>query len=602
MAKLLLNLQNIHLTFGGKPVFDGAELMLSDDERMCLVGRNGSGKSTLLKIAAGLVEPDDGERWLQPGTTVRYLPQEPDLSSFTTVLDYVEAGLGPMDNPYRCRHYLGELGLSGEENPTNLSGGEMRKAALARTLAPEPDIVLLDEPTNHLDLPAIEWLEAELKASRSAFILISHDRRFLEALSNRTVWLDRGTAKRMDQGFAFFEEWRDKVLEEEEIEQHKLSQRIAAEEHWMRYGVTARRKRNVRRVDLLGTLRSERSEHVGNLGSVRLTAPTGDVSGRLVAEARKISKSFGDRVIVSNLDLLMLRGDRLGIVGPNGAGKTTLIKLLIGALQPDTGSIRLGTNLQVVTLDQSRQSLNPDSLLADVITGGRGNSVTINGETKHVVGYLKDFLFKPEQARTPVSVLSGGERARLILARELAKPSNFLILDEPTNDLDLETLDLLQEMLADYTGTILLVSHDRDFLDRVATSILMYEGGGQWTEYAGGYSDMVAQRGAGVNARDLKVVERERSVAIAQAPKPQAKRKLSFKEKYALETLPAKMKALDDELDKLSAKLSDASLFTRDPKGFEKIMHRLQAAQAEKHTAEEQWLELEVMREELEAG
>lgn len=602
MAKLLLNLQNIHLTFGGKPVFDGAELMLSDDERMCLVGRNGSGKSTLLKIAAGLVEPDDGERWLQPGTTVRYLPQEPDLSSFTTVLDYVEAGLGPMDNPYRCRHYLSELGLSGEENPTNLSGGEMRKAALARTLAPEPDIVLLDEPTNHLDLPAIEWLEAELKASRSAFILISHDRRFLEALSNRTVWLDRGTAKRMDQGFAFFEEWRDKVLEEEEIEQHKLSQRIAAEEHWMRYGVTARRKRNVRRVDLLGTLRSERSEHVGNLGSVRLTAPTGDVSGRLVAEARKISKSFGDRVIVSNLDLLMLRGDRLGIVGPNGAGKTTLIKLLIGALQPDTGSIRLGTNLQVVTLDQSRQSLNPDSLLADVITGGRGNSVTINGETKHVVGYLKDFLFKPEQARTPVSVLSGGERARLILARELAKPSNFLILDEPTNDLDLETLDLLQEMLADYTGTILLVSHDRDFLDRVATSILMYEGGGQWTEYAGGYSDMVAQRGAGVNARDLKVVERERSVAIAQAPKPQAKRKLSFKEKYALETLPAKMKALDDELDKLSAKLSDANLFTRDPKGFEKIMHRLQAAQAEKHTAEEQWLELEVMREELEAG
>ena len=602
MAKLLLNLQNIHLSFGGKPVFDGAELMLSDDERMCLVGRNGSGKSTLLKIAAGLVEPDDGERWLQPGTTVRYLPQEPDLSSFTTVLDYVEAGLGPMDNPYRCRHYLGELGLSGEENPTNLSGGEMRKAALARTLAPEPDIVLLDEPTNHLDLPAIEWLEAELKASRSAFILISHDRRFLEALSNRTVWLDRGTAKRMDQGFAFFEEWRDKVLEEEEIEQHKLSQRIAAEEHWMRYGLTARRKRNVRRVDLLGTLRSERSEHVGNLGSVRLTAPTGDVSGRLVAEARKISKSFGDRVIVSNLDLLMLRGDRLGIVGPNGAGKTTLIKLLIGALQPDTGSIRLGTNLQVVTLDQSRQSLNPDSLLADVITGGRGNSVTINGETKHVVGYLKDFLFKPEQARTPVSVLSGGERARLILARELAKPSNFLILDEPTNDLDLETLDLLQEMLADYTGTILLVSHDRDFLDRVATSILMYEGGGQWTEYAGGYSDMVAQRGAGVNARDLKVVERERSVAIAQAPKPQAKRKLSFKEKYALEILPAKMKALQDELDKLSAKLSDANLFTRDPKGFEKIMHRLQAAQAEKHTAEEQWLELEVMREELEAG
>ena len=601
MAKLLLNMQDIRLTFGGKPVLDGAELMLADDERMCLVGRNGSGKSTLLKIAAGLIQADDGERWLQPGTTVRYLPQEPDFTGFNTVLEYVEAGLGPTDNPYRCQHYLGELGLEGGENPANLSGGEMRRAALARILAPEPDIMLLDEPTNHLDLPAIEWLENELKASRSAFILISHDRRFLEALSNRTVWLDRGTARRMDQGFAYFEEWRDKVLEEEETEQHKLSQRIAAEEHWMRYGVTARRKRNVRRVGLLGALRSERREHVASLGSVRLTASSSDISGRLVAEARKISKSFDGREVISNLDLLMLRGDRLGIVGPNGAGKTTLIKLLTGALEPDAGTIRLGTNLQIVTLDQSRQSLDPDSLLADVITGGRGNSVTLNGETKHVVSYMKDFLFKPEQARTPVSVLSGGERARLILARELAKPSNFLILDEPTNDLDLETLDLLQEMLADYQGTILLVSHDRDFLDRVATSILMSEGDGRWTEYAGGYSDMVAQRGSGVDARDMKVVSRERGAGTAQVPKSREKRKLSFKEKFALETLPAKLKSLDDELARLSSKLGDADLFTRDPKSFENIMARLQAAQAEKHEAEEQWLELELMREELEA-
>ncbi len=543
MAKLLLNLQNIRLTFGGRPLLNGTDLMLADDERMCLVGRNGSGKSTLLKIAAGLIEPDAGEVWLQPGTTVRYLPQEPDFAGFSNVLDYVEAGLGPADSPYRCRHYLNELGLSGEENPATLSGGEMRRAALARTLAPAPDILLLDEPTNHLDLPAIEWLETELKSLRSAFILISHDRRFLENLSNRTVWLDRGSAKRMDRGFSEFEEWRDQVLEEEQIEQHKLAQRIATEEHWMRYGVTARRKRNVRRVGLLSTLRSERREHVGSLGSVSLTASTGDASGRLVAEAKKISKSFGERDIVSNLDLLVLRGDRLGIVGPNGAGKTTLIKMLTGALQPDSGSIRLGTNLQMVALDQSRQSLDPDALLADVITDRRGQSVTINGETKHVVGYMKDFLFKPEQARTPVSVLSGGERARLILARELAKPSNFLILDEPTNDLDLETLDLLQEMLGDYTGTILLVSHDRDFLDRVATSILMFEGDGKWTEYAGGYSDMVAQRGAGVEARDMKVAERERSSA-AQVSKPRAKRKLSFKEKFALESLPAKMTAL----------------------------------------------------------
>ena len=602
MARLLLNLQDIHLTFGGKPVLEGAELMLADDERMCLVGRNGSGKSTLLKIAAGLIEPDGGERWLQPGTTLRYLPQEPDFGSFATVLDYVEAGLGPTDNPYRCRHYLNELGLTGDEKPATLSGGEMRRAALARTLAPDPDILLLDEPTNHLDLPAIEWLESELKSSRAAFILISHDRRFLDALSNRTVWLDRGAAKRMDRGFADFEAWRDQVLEQEEIEQQKLAQRIATEEHWMRYGVTARRKRNVRRVGLLSTLRKERREHVGNLGNVRLTAATGDASGRLVVEARKISKSFGERVIVSNLDLLMLRGDRLGIVGPNGAGKTTLIKLLTGEMAPDSGTVRLGTNLDLVALDQSRQSLDPDALLADVITDKRGQSVTINGETRHVVSYMKDFLFKPEQARTPVSVLSGGERARLILARELAKPSNFLVLDEPTNDLDLETLDLLQELLSDYQGTILLVSHDRDFLDRVATSILMFEGDGKWTEYAGGYSGMVAQRGAGVAAREVKVSAAERAVSTPQPAKPQARRKLSFKDKHALETLPARIAALHDEIAVMEKKLADPEFFGRDPKAFDKIMARHEKAKEEIAQAEHQWLELEMMREELEAS
>ena len=602
MARLLLNLQNIHLTFGGKPVLEGAELMLADDERMCLVGRNGSGKSMLLKIAAGLVEPDEGERWLQPGTTVRYLPQEPDFGNHATVLNYVETGLGPTDNPYRCKHYLNELGLTGDEKPSALSGGEMRRAALARTLAPDPDILLLDEPTNHLDLPVIEWLENELKSSRAAFILISHDRRFLEALSNRTVWLDRGVSKRMDRGFSEYEAWRDQVLEQEEIEQQKLAQRIATEEHWMRYGVTARRKRNVRRVDLLSTLRKERREHAGKLGNVRLTASTSDASGRLVVEAKKISKSFDEREIVSNLDLLMLRGDRLGIVGPNGAGKTTLIKMLTGAMPPDKGSIRLGANLQLVALDQSRQSLDPEALLADVITGGRGQSVAINGETRHVISYMKDFLFKPEQARTPVSVLSGGERARLILARELAKPSNFLVLDEPTNDLDLETLDLLQEMLGEHEGTILLVSHDRDFLDRVATSILMFEGEGKWTEYAGGYSDMAAQRGAGVNAREIKPAESERVVTAPQQPKMQNKRKLSFKDKHALETLPAKMAALHDEITRLESKLADAELYSRDPKAFEKAMMRHERAKAEITQAEEHWLELEMLREELETN
>ena len=602
MSRILLHLRNVGLTFGGRPILDDAELAVAEGEQVALVGRNGSGKSTLLKIAAGMVEADHGERWLQPGTTIRYLPQEPDLSAHETVLDYVESGLGPAGDHHRCTYLLRELGMTGDEDPKRLSGGEIRRAAIARTLAPEPDILLLDEPTNHLDLPAIEWLEAELKSLRSAFVLISHDRRFLEALTNRTVWLDRGASRRLERGFASFETWRDEVLAKEEAEQVLLAKRIEAEEHWMRYGVTARRKRNMRRVELLATLRKQVKEHVGQQGAVRMAASSGDLSGKLVAEAKGISKAFGERKIVSNLDLLIMRGDRLGIVGPNGAGKTTLIKLLTGELAPDAGTVRLGTNLQTVMLDQSRMSLDPQATLADVITDGRGSSVTVNGETKHVVSYMKDFLFSPDKARTPVSVLSGGERGRLILARELAKPSNLLILDEPTNDLDLETLDMLQEMLADYQGTIILVSHDRDFLDRVATSVLMAEGDGRWTEYAGGYSDMVAQRGEGVQARETKVSPQKPVSAPAATIAPQAKRKLSFKEKHALETLPAAMEKLHAEIAGLEARMGDASLFTRDPKGFEATTARLAAARNELTAAEEQWLELEMKREELEGA
>jgi ABC transport system ATP-binding/permease protein len=600
MARLLLNLQNIHLTFGGAPVLEGAELMLSDDERMCLVGRNGSGKSTLLKIAAGQIEADKGDIFCQPGTTMRYLPQEPDMAGHATVLDYVVAGLGPLDNPYIAQVLLNELGLTGEEAPGRLSGGEARRAALARTLAPEPDVLLLDEPTNHLDLPVIEWLEARLKATRSALILISHDRRFLEALSNRTIWLDRGTTRKHGVGFAGFEEWRDQVLAEEEREQQLLAQSIAREEHWMRYGVTARRKRNMRRVELLGSLRKQRKDYVGAVGQVKLAASGADASGRMVAELTAVEKSYGERSIVKSLDLLVMRGDRLAIVGPNGAGKTTLIKLITGTIEADAGKIKLGTNLETVMLDQSRQSLDPTELVQDVITGGRGNQVTINGETKHVVSYMRDFLFRPEQARTPVSVLSGGERARLILARELAKPSNLLVLDEPTNDLDLDTLELLQEMLADYQGTILLVSHDRDFLDRVATSVLMYEGDGRWMEYAGGYTDMLAQRGEGVTARKVKApAKREETTEGVAATPTQAKRKLSFKERHALETLPTKIDQLTNEIAKLSAAMADGNLFTRDPAGFEKTSKRVAAAMTEKAAAEEHWLELEMLREEL---
>jgi ABC transport system ATP-binding/permease protein len=600
MARLLLSLKDISLTFGGRPLLDKAELALADDEKLCVVGRNGSGKSTLLKIAAGIVEPDSGERFFQPGTTVHYLPQEPDFGVAATVAEYVEAGLGPMGEIWRVQHYLRELGLTGDELPSRLSGGEARRAALARALASDPDVLLLDEPTNHLDLPAIEWLEEELKSYRGALILISHDRRFLESLSNRTVWIDRGQTRRMERGFAHFEEWRDQVLEEEEKAQDLLAQRIATEEHWMRYGVTARRKRNMRRVDLLASLRNQQKEHVGKQGSVKLSVSDGALSGKLIAEVTKLSKSFSIRKIVSGLDLLVLRGNRLALVGPNGAGKTTLIKLITGQMEPDSGAVKLGTNLEIVTLDQNRGSLKPDDTLAEVITGGRGNSVTINGCHKHVMTYMKDFLFRPEQARTPVSVLSGGERARLILARELAKPSNVLVLDEPTNDLDLETLDLLQEMLADYPGTVIVVSHDRDFLDRVATSVLMHEGEGKWIEYAGGYSDMVAQRGEGVASKKIEkpVVK---AAAVERVAEEGPKRRLSFKEKHALETLPARMEALQAELKHLEAQLADAGLFARDGKAFENATLRHAAAHKELSAAEEQWLELEILRESLDS-
>ncbi len=596
----ILLLQDITLTIGGKPLLEGAELSVGPGERTCLVGRNGSGKSTLLKIAAGLIEKDGGTRFFQPDATVRYLPQEPDLSGFATVLEYVEAGLGPSDESYRCQYLLHELGMTGQEDPAHLSGGEARRAALARVLAPEPDLIFLDEPTNHLDLPAIEWLETELASLRSAMVLISHDRRFLQNLSRTTVWLDRGRTRKLDRGFGEFEAWRDKLLEEEEIQRHKLDRLIVNEEHWVRHGVSARRKRNMGRMARLSDLRSERREARNSVGDVKISVSEGRTSGKLVLEAEGVSKSYGDRAIVKDFSLRLLRGDRLGIVGQNGAGKTTLLNLMTGVLAPDSGTVRLGSNLEMATLDQSRKTLKPEWSLKDALTNSGGDYVEINGEKKHVIGYMKDFLFTPEQARTPISRLSGGERGRLMLARAMSLPSNFLVLDEPTNDLDLETLDLLQEMITDYKGTVIVVSHDRDFLDRVATSVIVAEGDGKWIEYAGGYSDMVNQRGQGVSAVG-SLPQKAKSPAKTErtntAPK---KEKLSFKHKHALETLPGRIAEMQQKRDLLMAKLAEPGLYERDRVGFDKNSALL--AEAEKKIAawEEEWLELEVMREELE--
>ncbi len=605
MAPPLLTLQNVHLTFGGTPLLAGADLTVEAGARLCLVGRNGSGKSTLLKIAAGLVEPDDGERFLQPGVTLRYLPQEPDFTGFETTQAFAEAGLTDGDTHYRAQYLLNELGLTGNEDPTNLSGGETRRAALAQALAPEPDILMLDEPTNHLDLPAIEWLEKELGSTRSALILISHDRRFLTTLSRSTVWLDRGTTKRLGKGFGDFEAWRDQLLEEEERDAHKMQRKVAREEHWLRYGVTARRKRNVRRLSDLHQLREDaakaRTDFNRGTAKVDLTAQEGRLSGKLVFEAENISKTFDGRPIVKNFSTRVLRGDRVGIIGPNGAGKTTLLRLLTGKLQPDDGSVRIGTNLETVTLDQKRESLPAGTSLKDALTGGGKDMVMVGDTQRHVISYMKDFLFSPEQAGTPIDELSGGEKGRLMLARALAKPSNLLILDEPTNDLDLETLDLLQEMIAAYQGTVLLVSHDRDFLDRLVTSVISSEGNGDWQEYAGGYSDMVTQRRATTPATAPEATK-PKKISPDTAKPSRSATKLSFKDKHALETLPEEMSKLEQSIETLKSALAEADFFTRDPEGFQKTANDLETAEASLAAMEEQWLELEMKREELEGN
>lgn len=600
MGAPLIQLQDIRLTFGGAPLLDGAELIVSEGERICLVGRNGSGKSTLLKIAAGLIEADKGTRAAAPSATVRYLPQEPDLSGFATTLAFVEAGMAPGDDHYRAQYLLDCLGMTGAESTDRLSGGEARRAALARVLAPSPDILLLDEPTNHLDLPAIEWLESELNALRSAMVLISHDRRFLERLSRATVWLDRGATRRIEQGFSAFEAWRDTVLEQEELEQHKLDRRIVMEEHWVRYGVTARRKRNQGRMARLADFRRQRREARRVTGTVKLGATDGETSGAVVIEAKDISKAFGELAVVSDVSIRIMRGDRVGVVGPNGAGKTTLVNLLTGRMAPDTGETKLGANVQMHVLDQRRETLLPDVSVKDFLTGGHGETVSVGGTTRHYASYMKDFLFTPEQARTPVKVLSGGERGRLVLARALAAPSNLLVLDEPTNDLDLETLDLLQEMLADYPGTVIVVSHDRDFLDRVATSVLMAEGGGRFIEYAGGYTDMVAQRGGGVTAKAREPAAKTAKASIAPRAPATERRKLSFKEKHALETLPAQITALEREIHVLQERVSGEGFYSRDPKGFTAATAKLGELHATLAASEERWLELEMLRESLE--
>jgi ATP-binding cassette subfamily F protein uup len=605
----LLQLSDVSLGLGADRLFDGLDLVLHGGDRVALVGRNGSGKSTLMRVMAGLVEPDAGTRAIPPGMSVGYMEQEPDFAGHATLGDFAVATLGPAEG-WRVEAAAEGLGLALDADPERASGGERRRAALARLLAEEPDLMLLDEPTNHLDIAAIGWLEERLAGSRAAYVLISHDRAFLSRLTRATLWLDRGKVRRQEAGFADFEAWREAVWAEEDAAAHKLDRKIRAEARWAVEGITARRKRNQGRLKRLAEMRAERAAQIRRTGPAAMAFAAGQKSGKLVVEARGISKTYGDRPVVRDFSIRVGRGERLALVGPNGAGKTTLLKMLIGELPPDTGEVRHGTNLQLAVFDQARAALDPDATLWETLTGdaamrlpGRADQVMVRGEPRHVVGYLNDFLFSDEQARAPVRALSGGERARLLLARLMAQPANLLVLDEPTNDLDVETLDLLQELVADFDGTVILVSHDRDFLDRTATTTVAMEGDGRALVYAGGWSDYRAQRAEAGEAEAPRargpgrVPGRESGGAPSPGPAPEPAqekgRGLSFTERHRLAELPGRIERLEAEIAKLEGLLGDPDLYTREPVKFEKATAALAERQTLLAAAEDEWLALE---------
>lgn len=596
-----LQLSDISLTFGGDPVFSGLGLVVQPGDRVALVGRNGSGKSTLMKVMAGLVEADRGDRVVAPGTSVGYMEQDPDLSAYATLGDYAASGLDPSE-AYKVDMVSEGLKFDPATEVSAASGGERRRAALAKLLAEDLELMLLDEPTNHLDIEAIAWLEQRLKETRAAFVLISHDRAFLTALTRATLWIDRGAVRRQEQGFAAFETWRDKTWDEEDEARHKLDRKIKAEARWAVEGISARRKRNMGRVRALQDLRAERASQIKRQGAADLQLASGQKSGKKVIEAKGISKAFGDRTILRPFDLRVLRGDRVAFVGPNGVGKSTLLKMLTGEIAPDTGTVTLGSNLEMAVFDQNRDQLDPDMTLWETLAGdpvmrvsGRSDQVMVRGTPRHVVGYLKDFLFDERQARAPVRSLSGGEKARLLLSKIMARDSNMLVLDEPTNDLDVETLDLLQDVLGDYDGTVLLVSHDRDFLDRVASTTIAMEGDGRATVYAGGWSDYRSQRAesAKPEAPVKPATRKSAKPDAAPAPKAQPPKGLSYTERHRLEKLPAIMERLEAEIAKLEEFLADPNLFTEAPVKFQKATEALVERQTALSDAEEEWLMLE---------
>ena len=595
----LIQLNNISLTFGQNPLFSNVNLVVDRADRIALVGRNGCGKSTLMKVLAGSVEADFGSRIMSPGTNLSYMEQDPDMRNFSTLGDYASSSLTSHET-YKLEAFSSGLKLNLDSPVVSASGGEKRRASLAKLLAEEPEVMLLDEPTNHLDIEAIFWLEAELKRVKSAFILISHDRTFLSALSKSTVWIDRGETRRQNKSFGAFEDWRDRLWEEEDVARHKLNQKIKTEARWAVEGISGRRKRNMGRVRALKSLRSDRSSQIIRQDVASMVLETNTKSGRQTIVANKISKSFENNQIITDFSLKVGSGDKIAIVGPNGAGKTTLLNLLTGQIKPDKGTVKLGTNLRTAIFDQNREVLNLNSTLWESLTDsseteviGKGDFVNVRGTPKHVVGYLKDFLFSEDQLRSPVSSLSGGEKARLMLARIMAKESNLLVLDEPTNDLDIETLDLLQELIADYEGTVLLVSHDRDFIDRVATTTIAIREN-EAVVYAGGWTDYLIQSGNQPSSERLedKKILKVKNINSSKSKK-QKLEGLTFTEAHRLKTLPDNIKKIENEISKLTELLSDPGLFSKDFKKFSKFSLGLVERQKALSELEEEWLNLE---------
>lgn len=595
----IMTVKGVKLAFGTNQLFSNVEFSINRGNKISLVGRNGSGKSTLLKVISGILEPDDGEIFLQPHTKISYMPQEPDFSGFKTLRDVVLSGLEKTDKneEYKADILIKELDIRETQAPEESSGGERKKAALAKSLIGEPDILLLDEPTNHLDMPTIEKLEKIIEGFKGAIIVVSHDRMFLSNISQTMFWLDRGILRYHNRGFKFFEDWQEQVINQEIIEQKYLNKKLEEETEWLHKGVTARRKRNQGRLRRLQQLRQERKEQLKKVGSINLEVEDAELRSKMVIEVKHINKIYGDRTIVKDFSSRIIKGNKIGIVGPNGAGKTTLLKLMTKRIEPDSGFVRMGKNLEEAYFDQNRDTLDPKKTLWQTLCD-KGDHIFVHGKYRHVVAYLKDFLFKPDQAKMPVSALSGGEKNRLMLAVALAKKSNFLVLDEPTNDLDMDTLDLLQEVLADYEGTIIIVSHDRDFLDRVVTSIVYMPGDGTVTEYAGSYSDLLEKLKSRNQKTDVKKTPIKETKKITTISKKNIK--LSYNQQRLLDVLPQEISILEQELEKIKIELGDSNLYTDNPDKFNELTIKYDEINKSIEAKETQWLDIQMLKEEIE--